>query len=206
MWLLWLGEQSKKAVQFAVTVGAFPRWRWPWCSLPKMWVSKLFGGLLEGLRNSPFPSFFNSICDCALCEINILRPLFQFWLLHSAFPTGLHAPDNCSTVCGETSTKWAKSCVGLLGKSRKKTRSEQPFFHDSSAVRPMSPSWPSCCWAEPPVWWIQLILIQNMQNGLWKYSAEISRAVVSRLKTVTILRNVKCSCRPAQISGFLHNI
>lgn len=58
-----------------------------------------------GLTQLTLPLFFYSICDCALCEINILRPLFQFWLLHSAFPTGLHAPDNCSTVCRETSTK-----------------------------------------------------------------------------------------------------
>lgn len=33
------------------------------------------------------PLFLNSICDCSLCEINILRPLFQFWRTE-VFPQG----------------------------------------------------------------------------------------------------------------------
>lgn len=98
MWLLRFVEESKKLVQFAAIMEAFP-WRcWLRRSSPQMWM-KLFGGVLEGLCNSPFPSsFFYSICDCTLCEINILHPLFQFW--------SLLISDNWSIVASKTSSLW----------------------------------------------------------------------------------------------------
>lgn len=74
MWSLWLGEESKNAAQHTLRVRFLGddgrdalRQK---CGFQSCLVV-VFGGIMQ----LTLPLFFYSICDCVLCEINILSPL-----------------------------------------------------------------------------------------------------------------------------------
>lgn len=104
MWSLWLREESKKAAQFAVTAAAFSLVTMALTLFAKNMGFRVVWWIFGGLMQLTLALFF-VLFVTVFCEINILRPLFQFCWLPRAFPTLLHAPDNCSTVCRETSPK-----------------------------------------------------------------------------------------------------
>lgn len=108
------------------------------CSSPLMWLRSCFGVFWRDYATHPSPLFILFVT--VLCEINILRPLFQFWFLHKAFPRRCTLP-TAGASFPVTLTFSKNRTVRVTPPELMLQNDAKVMTRDSSRLRPTQSSW-----------------------------------------------------------------